>query len=134
MFPLVVQGFVAIPLLPLFPSPNNRYMSLSSIPRSVEDEEESVMGGLGLIFLLEAAEGGEGFVIVDEAFAVVVRPAGGSSSFLILFSPEIFAFYPLYKIIIFVVLNYYLYLCTHKSIKLCHSLHGNIRFHKAATG
>ncbi len=25
----------------------------------VEDEEESVMGGLGLIFLLEAAEGGE---------------------------------------------------------------------------
>ena len=102
----------------------------------VEDEEESVMGGLGLIFLLEAAEGGEvdGFVIVDEAFAVVVRPAGGSSSFLILFSPEIFAFYPLYKIIIFVVLDYYLYLCTHKSIKLCHSLHGNIRFHKAATG
>ena len=77
------------------------------------------MGGLGLIFLLEAAEGGEGdgFVIVDEAFAVVVRPAGGGSSFLILFSPEIFAFYPLYKIIIFVVLDYYLYLCTHKSIK-----------------
>ena len=101
-----------------------------------EDEEEGIMGGLGLIFLLEAAEGGEvdGFVIVDEAFAVVVRPAGGSSSFLILFSPEIFAFYPLYKIIIFVVLDYYLYLCTHKSIKLCHSLHGNIRFHKAATG
>ena len=82
---------------------------------------------------VEAAEG-EGFVIVDEAFAVVVRPAGGSSSFLILFSPEIFAFYPLYKIIIFVVLDDYLYLCTHKSIKLCHSLHGNIRFHKAATG
>ena len=49
-------------------------MSLSPIPRSVEDEEESVMGGLGLIFLLEAAEGGEvyGFVIVDEAFVVVV--------------------------------------------------------------
>ena len=111
-------------------------MSLSPIPRSVEDEEESVMGGLGLIFLLEAAEGGEvyGFVIVDEAFAVVVRPAGGSSSFLILFSPEFFAFYPLYKIIIFVVLDDYLYLCTHKSIKLCHSLHGNIRFHKATTG
>ena len=100
----------------------------------VEDEEEGVVGGLGLIFLLEAAEGGEGFVIVDEAFAVVVRPAGGSFSFLILFSPEIFAFYPLYKIIIFVVLDDYLYLCTHKSIKLCHSLHGNIRFHKAATG
>ena len=91
-----------------------RRTSLSPIPRSVEDEEESVMGGLGLIFLLEAAEGGEGdgFVIVDEAFAVVVRPAGGSSSFLILFSPEIFAFYPLYKIIIFVVLDDYLYLCT----------------------
>ena len=87
-------------------------MSLSPIPRSVEDEEESVMGGLGLIFLLEAAEGGEGFVIVDEAFAVVVRPAGGSSSFLILFSLEFFAFYPLYKIIIFVVLDDYLYLCT----------------------
>ncbi len=49
-------------------------MSLSPIPRSVEDEEESVMGGLGLIFLLETAEGGEvdGFVIVDEAFVVVV--------------------------------------------------------------
>ena len=100
----------------------------------VENEEEGVVGGLGLIFLLEAAEGGEGFVIVGEAFAVVVRPTGGSSSFLILFSPEIFAFYPLYKIIIFVVLDDYLYLCTHKSIKLCHSLHGNIRFHKAATG
>ena len=80
----------------------------------VEDEEESVMGGLGLIFLLDAAEGGEGdgFVIVDEAFAAVIRPAGGSSSFLILFSPEFFAFYPLYKIIIFVVLDDYLYLCT----------------------
>ena len=40
----------------------------------VENEEESVMGGLGLIFLLDAAEGGEvdGFVIVDEAFVVVV--------------------------------------------------------------
>ena len=49
-------------------------MSLSPIPRSVEDEEESVMGGLGLKFLLETAEGGEvdGFVIVDEAFVVVV--------------------------------------------------------------
>ena len=34
-------------------------MSLSPIPRSVEDEEESVMGGLGRIFLLEAAEGEE---------------------------------------------------------------------------
>ena len=39
-----------------------------------EDEEEGIMGSLGLIFLLEAAEGGEvdGFVIVDEAFVVVV--------------------------------------------------------------
>ena len=102
----------------------------------VENEEEGVVGDLGSVFLLDAAESGEvnGLVIVDEAFAVVVRPAGGSSSFLILFSPEIFAFYPLYKIIIFVVLDYYLYLCTHKSIKLCHSLHGNIRFHKATTG
>jgi len=102
----------------------------------VEDEEESVVGGIGSVFLLDAAESGEvnGLVIVDEAFAVVVRPAGGSSSFLILFSPEFFAFYPLYKIIIFVVLDDYLYLCTHKSIKLCHSLHGNIRFHKATTG
>ena len=40
----------------------------------IENEEEGVVGGLGLIFLLEAAEGGEGdgFVIVDEAFVVVV--------------------------------------------------------------
>jgi hypothetical protein len=32
------------------------------------------VGGLGLIFLLDAAESGEvdGFVIVDEAFVVVV--------------------------------------------------------------
>ena len=116
--------------------PMMRRTSLSSIPRSVEDEEESVVGGLGLIFLLDAVVGAEvdGLVVVDEAFVVVVRPAGGSSSFLILFSPEFFAFYPLYKIIIFVVLDDYLYLCTHKSIKLCHSLHGNIRFHKATTG
>ena len=71
-------------------------MSLSPIPRSVEDEEEGIMGGLGLIFLLEAAEGGEGdgFVIVDEAFAVVVRPAGGSSSFLIFVFPRNFCFLP----------------------------------------
>ena len=80
----------------------------------IENEEEGVVGGLGCVFFLDATECGEGdgFVIVDEAFAVVVRPAGGSSSFLILFSPEIFAFYPLYKIIIFVVLDDYLYLCT----------------------
>ena len=116
--------------------PMMRRTSLSPIPRSVEDEEEGVVGGIGSVFLLDAAESGKvnGLVEVDEAFAVVVRPAGDSSSFLILFSPEIFAFYPLYKIIIFVVLDDYLYLCTHKSIKLCHSLHGNIRFHKAATG
>ena len=33
----------------------------------VEDEEKSVMGGLGLIFLLEAAEGGEGQVSAIKA-------------------------------------------------------------------
>ena len=73
-YPIYIQRGETIAVSPLFPSPNNRYMSLSPIPRSVEDEEESVMGGLGLIFLLEAAEGGEvdGFVIVDEAFVVVV--------------------------------------------------------------
>ena len=51
----------------------------------VEDEEdceylqvrEGVVGGLGSVFLLDAADKGEvdGFVIVDEAFVVVVRPA-----------------------------------------------------------
>ena len=40
----------------------------------VEDEEEGVMGGLGLVFFLDAAVGGEvdGLVVVDEAFVVVV--------------------------------------------------------------
>ena len=40
----------------------------------VEDEKEGVVGGLGSVFLLDAAESGEvdGFVIVDEAFVVVV--------------------------------------------------------------
>ena len=40
----------------------------------VEDEEEGVVGGLGLIFLLEAAVGGkvDGLVVVDEAFVVIV--------------------------------------------------------------
>ncbi len=41
----------------------------------VEDEEEGVVGGLGSVFLLDAAESGEvdGLVEVDEAFVVVVR-------------------------------------------------------------
>lgn len=40
----------------------------------VEDEEEGVVGGIGSVFLLDAAERGEvdGFVIVDEAFVVIV--------------------------------------------------------------
>ena len=40
----------------------------------VEDEEEGVVGGIGSVFLLDAAESGEvdGFVIVDEAFVVIV--------------------------------------------------------------
>ena len=40
----------------------------------VEDEEEGVVGGLGCVFFLDATECGEvdGFVIVDEAFVVVV--------------------------------------------------------------
>ena len=40
----------------------------------VEDEEESVMGGLGGVFLLDAVVSGkvDGFVVVDEAFVVVV--------------------------------------------------------------
>ena len=38
---------------------------------------EGVVGGLGSIFLLDAAERGEidGLIVVDEAFVVVVRPA-----------------------------------------------------------
>ena len=40
----------------------------------VENEEEGVVGGLGLIFLLDAVVGAEvdGLVVVDEAFVVVV--------------------------------------------------------------
>ena len=43
----------------------------------IENEEESVVGGLGSVFLLDAAESGEvdGLVVVDEAFVVVVRPS-----------------------------------------------------------
>ena len=46
-----------------------------------EDEEEGVVGGLGSVFLLDTAERGEvdGLIVVDEAFVVIVRPAGGSS-------------------------------------------------------
>ena len=42
----------------------------------VEDEEESVVGSLRSIFLLDATERGEvdGLIVVDEAFVVVVRP------------------------------------------------------------
>ena len=40
----------------------------------VENEEEGVVGGIGSVFLLDAAERGEvdGLVVVDEAFVVVV--------------------------------------------------------------
>ena len=39
----------------------------------VEDEEEGIMGGLGLIFLLDAVVGAEvdGLVVVDETFVVI---------------------------------------------------------------
>ena len=49
----------------------------------VEDEEESIVGGLGSVFLLDAAERGEvdGLVVVDEAFVVVVRPTRGGAVF-----------------------------------------------------
>ena len=42
----------------------------------VENEEEGVVGGIGSVFLLDAAESGEvdGLIVVDEAFVVVVRP------------------------------------------------------------
>ena len=57
----------------------------------VEDEEEGIMGGLGLIFLLDAVVGAEvdGLVVVDEAFVVVVRPAGGRSSVLDVFVEQL---------------------------------------------
>ena len=40
----------------------------------VENEEEGVVGGLGGVFLLDATGSGkvDGFVVVDEAFVVVV--------------------------------------------------------------
>ena len=49
----------------------------------VEDEEEGIMGGLGLIFLLDAVVGAEvdGLVVVDEAFVVVVRPTRSGAVF-----------------------------------------------------
>ena len=42
------------------------------------------VGGLGLVFLLDATVGGkvDGLVVVDKAFVVVVRPAGGRAALL----------------------------------------------------
>ena len=42
---------------------------------------EGVVGGLGSIFLLDAAESGEvdGLIVVDEAFVVIVRPTRSST-------------------------------------------------------
>ena len=50
----------------------------------VEDEEESVVGSLRSIFLLDATERGEvdGLVKVDEAFVVIVRPTQGGAVLL----------------------------------------------------
>ena len=50
----------------------------------VEDEEESIVGGLGNIFLLDATEGGkvDGLVVVDKAFVVIVRPARSKTDLL----------------------------------------------------
>ena len=49
----------------------------------VEDEEEGVVGGIGSVFLLDAAERGEvdGLIVVDEAFVVVVRPTRDGAVF-----------------------------------------------------
>ena len=57
----------------------------------VENEEEGVVGGIGSVFLLDATECGEvdGLVVVDEAFVVVVRPAGGRSSVLDVFVEQL---------------------------------------------
>ncbi len=57
----------------------------------IENEEEGVVGGLGCIFFLDATECGEvdGLVVVDEAFVVVVRPAGGRSSVLDVFVEQL---------------------------------------------
>ena len=52
-------------------------------PHFVEDEEEGVVGGIGSVFLLDAAERGEvdGLIVVDEAFVVVVRPTRDGAVF-----------------------------------------------------
>ena len=57
----------------------------------VENEEEGVVGGIGSVFLLDAVVGAEvyGLVVVDEAFVVVVRPAGGRSSVLDVFIEQL---------------------------------------------
>ena len=49
----------------------------------VENEEEGVVGGIGSVFLLDAADKGEvdGLIVVDEAFVVVVRPTRGGAVF-----------------------------------------------------
>ena len=49
----------------------------------VEDEEEGIMGGLGLIFLLDTTVSREvdGLIVVDEAFVVVVRPTRDGAVF-----------------------------------------------------
>ena len=49
----------------------------------VENEEEGVVGGIGSVFLLDAAESGvvDGLIVVDEAFVVVVRPTRGGAVF-----------------------------------------------------
>ena len=49
----------------------------------VEDEEEGVVGGLGSVFLLDAAESGkvDGLVVVDETFVIVVRPSRSGAVF-----------------------------------------------------
>ena len=54
---------------------------------------EGVVGGLGSIFLLDAAERGEvdGLIVVDEAFVVVVRPDRGCAFVLNVFIEQ-FAF------------------------------------------
>ena len=53
----------------------------------IEDEEEGVVDCLGLISLQDVAVGAEvdGLVVVDEAFVVVVWPAGGRSSVINVF-------------------------------------------------
>ena len=50
----------------------------------IEDEEEGVVGCLGLIFLLDVAVGAEvnSLVVVDEVFVVIVRPTRSCAVFL----------------------------------------------------